>query len=128
MWMLLIPFAQRFCGPVWRSHCLGKAFNACGFSSVSEHVFESQGSKDFVVQKIWQRIVDDNFQSLTVDFADGIRRVLSERYLYMGYGLSMRYSYGHDCRIYTLPTTYFQTQISFMMKKNSPLIPILNKM
>lgn len=88
----------------------------------------SQGSKDFVVQRIWQRIVDDNFQSLTKDFAEGIQRVLSERYLYMGYGLSMRYSYGHDCRIYTLPSTYFQTQVSFMMKKNSPLIPILNKM
>ncbi|XP_063600728.1 uncharacterized protein LOC134776907 [Penaeus indicus] len=90
------------------------------------HLYFSE-STDNIVQKLWQRIQDNNYETLMNSLDEGMQRVLREPYLHMGWGIPMRYGYGHDCRLFMLPTSYFHVQASFMLKKDSPLVPVLNK-
>nr|XP_027222851.1 glutamate receptor 1-like [Penaeus vannamei] len=90
------------------------------------HLYFSE-SNDNIVKKLWQRIQDNNYETLMNSLDEGMQRVLREPYLHMGWGIPMRYGYGHDCRLFMLPTSYFHVQASFMMKKDSPLVPVLNK-
>ncbi|XP_069974852.1 probable glutamate receptor [Penaeus vannamei] len=90
------------------------------------HLYFSE-SNDNIVKKLWQRIQDNNYETLMNSLDEGMQRVLKEPYLHMGWGIPMRYGYGHDCRLFMLPTSYFHVQASFMMKKDSPLVPVLNK-
>ncbi|XP_047480229.1 probable glutamate receptor [Penaeus chinensis] len=84
-------------------------------------------STDPTVRKLWQAIKDDNYNALANSMEEGMQRVLRKPYLYMDWGIPLRYDYGHDCRLYMLPTSYFHVQTSFTLKKNSPLVPVLNK-
>ncbi|XP_027217136.2 probable glutamate receptor [Penaeus vannamei] len=84
-------------------------------------------STDPIVRKMWQAIEDDNYNALANSMEEGMQRVLRKPYLYMDWGIPLRYDYGHDCRLYMLPTSYFHVQTSFTLRKNSPLVPILNK-
>ncbi|XP_037797156.1 probable glutamate receptor [Penaeus monodon] len=83
-------------------------------------------SKDILLQKIWKSIKDGNYQSLANSMEAGMKRVYEEPYLFIESEIPLRYSYGHDCRLFMLPTSYFPVKISFALKKNSPLVPVLN--
>ncbi|XP_069974767.1 uncharacterized protein [Penaeus vannamei] len=37
-------------------------------------------------------------------------------------------NYGHDCRVFMLPARYFSTYTSFALPRDSPLVPLMNKL
>ncbi|XP_071520488.1 probable glutamate receptor [Panulirus ornatus] len=77
-------------------------------------------------RKAYQLIEADNFESLTEGVAEGVRRVLREPYIFLEWEVPMAFNHGQDCRLYSLPTTYFLSQASLALRKGSPLAPLFN--
>ncbi|XP_042217663.1 probable glutamate receptor [Homarus americanus] len=94
-------------------------------SSLTEYFKESPA---LVYQNTYQSIVADNFETMVESLDDGMKRVISESFVFMEWDVPILYNYGHDCRLFMLPSSYFPTQASFIIRKGSPLVPVLNRL
>ncbi|XP_042873579.1 uncharacterized protein LOC122254125 [Penaeus japonicus] len=56
-----------------------------------------------------------------------MERVYREKYALMIWDISYTMNFGHDCRAFMLPESYFPIHTSFALAKGSPFIPIMNK-
>lgn len=100
------------------------------FHCISIYLFGislTQEATDNLFRDMMQSMADNNFNALVSNYEEGTKRMMEEPYIFMEWEVPMRYSFGGDCRVYELPTSYFAVQSSFPLKKNSPLVPILNK-
>ncbi|XP_042876130.1 probable glutamate receptor [Penaeus japonicus] len=93
-------------------------------SSLGE-VFKTSVSPTY--RKVWTKVEETNMEPLTLSMDEAFSKVLEEPYLFISSEVAILYTFGQDCRVYILPTSYFPVQQSFALKKGSPLIPILNK-
>lgn len=86
--------------------------------------FIPQDSKTPLYQKIWRSTKDED---LVTSYTEGMERVFSERYALMIWEVFYSLNYGQDCRAFVLPVSYFPIYTSFGLAKESPLVPIMNK-
>lgn len=78
-------------------------------------------------RKIWDKVAANDMEALILTMEEAEARVLSKPYLMIASEISILHTFGQDCRIYILPNSFFPKQRSFVLRKGSPLIPILNK-
>ncbi|ROT75751.1 Glutamate receptor ionotropic, kainate 2 [Penaeus vannamei] len=78
-------------------------------------------------RRVWEKAEDGGMEALTLSMEEGAARVLKEPYLFISSEVAILHTFGQDCRMYILPTSYFPVQQSFALRKGSPLVPILNK-
>lgn len=87
----------------------------------------SQMSTIPAYRKIWDKVAANDMEALILTMEEAEARVLSKPYLMIASEISILHTFGQDCRIYILPNSFFPKQRSFVLRKGSPLIPILNK-
>ncbi|XP_071520979.1 probable glutamate receptor isoform X2 [Panulirus ornatus] len=79
-------------------------------------------------RELLERIKRNNYEALAGSTVEGMERVLSDpSYLFLSSEIAAFHNYGQDCRLYHLPNTYFPSQVSFPVRKNSTFMPIMNK-
>lgn len=64
---------------------------------------------------------------MVTSYTEGMERVFGERYALMIWEVFYSLNYGQDCRAFVLPVSYFPIYTSFGLSKDSPLVPIMNK-
>ncbi|XP_042892008.1 probable glutamate receptor [Penaeus japonicus] len=95
-----------------------------GFLKGSSNANDFRDSKTPLYQKIWRSTKDED---LVTSYTEGMERVFSERYALMIWEVFYSLNYGQDCRAFVLPVSYFPIYTSFGLAKESPLVPIMNK-
>ncbi|XP_042893583.1 glutamate receptor-like [Penaeus japonicus] len=76
-------------------------------------------------QRMWRSVADDD---LVGSEEEGVARARRGGYAYLAWEIFFRLRYGDDCRLIELPASYFPDYASFAVTKNSPLVPVMNKM
>lgn len=58
---------------------------------------------------------------------EGLEKVLQEeRFAFLAEGNNFYYHHGGDCRIYTIPKTYFKNGAGMALAKGSPIHAVLD--
>ncbi|XP_027219931.2 glutamate receptor ionotropic, kainate 2 [Penaeus vannamei] len=83
-------------------------------------------SSDDTHRKLWKTIEQNKRRSLVKDPTEGLRRVLQETYLFIETE-SVLLRYKRDCQYHVIPLLGFNQLSSFTVRKDSPLVPIFNK-
>ncbi|ROT77379.1 putative glutamate receptor ionotropic, delta-1 [Penaeus vannamei] len=73
---------------------------------------------------ILQRLRDED---LVMSPEEGVERALKGGYAYMAWEYFYKMNFGGECGAFLLPPSYFPHQASIALQKDSPLVPILNK-
>ncbi|XP_063600736.1 probable glutamate receptor [Penaeus indicus] len=93
-------------------------------SSLGE-IFKTSVSPAY--RRVWEKAEEGAMGALTLSMEEAAARVLEEPYLFISSEVAILYTFGQDCQVYILPTSYFPVQQSFALRKGSPLVPVLNK-
>ncbi|XP_047480180.1 probable glutamate receptor [Penaeus chinensis] len=75
-------------------------------------------------QLVWQSVTDEE---LVESEYEGVAKALRGKHAYLAWEIFFRLRYGGDCRLIELPVSYFPDYASFAVAKDSPLVPVLNK-
>lgn len=84
-----------------------------------------QDSSNPLLQEVWRNIKEED---LSPTATAGMERVREDEYAFMLWELFFDMNYGHDCRVFMLPARYFSTYTSFAFPRDSPLVPLMNKL
>lgn len=84
-----------------------------------------QDSSNPLLQEVWSNIKEED---LSPTAPAGMERVREGDYALMLWELFFDMNYGHDCRVFMLPARYFSTYTSFALPRDSPLVPLMNKL
>ncbi|KAK7086193.1 hypothetical protein SK128_024697 [Halocaridina rubra] len=74
----------------------------------------------------WNKLVQGNPDNLPTSQSEGIRRVVSEKYIYMMEENLYRSDYSNDCDTVMMDGKYFRQQTGFAVAKGSPIQDIFN--
>ncbi|XP_047488127.1 probable glutamate receptor [Penaeus chinensis] len=66
-------------------------------------------------------------EDLVASYTVGMERVLREKYALLISEVFYALNFGRHCKVFMLPAVYFPNYLSFALPKDSPLVPILNK-
>ncbi|XP_042855749.1 uncharacterized protein LOC122242520 [Penaeus japonicus] len=96
-----------------------------GFVKGTANTADFRDSKNPLFQDVWRNIAEED---LSASASAGMERVQEGDYALMLWELFFDINYGHDCRVFLLPARYFPTYTSFAMPRDSPLVPLMNKL
>ncbi|XP_037803608.1 probable glutamate receptor [Penaeus monodon] len=75
-------------------------------------------------QAILHRLKD---KDLVMSPEEGVARALKGGYAYLVWEFFYKMNFGSECGAFLLPPSYFPHQASIALQKDSPLVPVLNK-
>ncbi|XP_047488283.1 glutamate receptor 1-like isoform X1 [Penaeus chinensis] len=96
-----------------------------GFVKGTANTADFRDSSNPLLQEVWRNIEEEDLSPTTTA---GMERVREDEYALMVWELFFDINYGHDCRLFMLPARYFLTYTSFAFPKDSPLVPLMNKL
>ncbi|XP_042883139.1 probable glutamate receptor [Penaeus japonicus] len=80
---------------------------------------------DGLYRDVWRDMVEPKYDSLVRSDDEGIRRVLTGRYVHFMYGKKFLFKYAHDCDLMMLPMKYMTIATTFAVQRGSPLRRII---
>ncbi|XP_042855556.1 glutamate receptor 1-like [Penaeus japonicus] len=75
--------------------------------------------------EVWQNMKENHFVLTSVE---GMERVFKGNYAFLEWEIFYLLNYGADCRAIMLPSSFLPAYATFTLAKDSPLIPIFNKL
>ncbi|ROT84725.1 putative glutamate receptor ionotropic, delta-1 isoform X2 [Penaeus vannamei] len=96
-----------------------------GFVKGTANTIDFRDSSNPLLQEVWRNIEEED---LSPTAPAGMERVREGDYALMLWELFFDMNYGHDCRVFMLPARYFSTYTSFALPRDSPLVPLMNKL